>query len=224
MYSFPTVSSFKAQFSRDFPYAVPAWGGEIALTLTAGAVTAAVVANAGFGYKDKPTLTVQDKSGIGCTLDCTVQGGKIATVAITAAGSGYSKPSVLVTGGAGDETDLTRVLDSDISGAFADARYNVSQALFDSEEKFQRAYNYLAAHCLVEKLLASAEGLASQYNWLTASKSVGSMQEAFQIPERIAKDPFLASLSKTRYGARYLEIITPLLVGNVFTSFRQTLP
>ena len=77
---------------------------------------------------------------------------------------------------------------------------------------------------LVEKLLASGEGLVSQYNWLTASKSVGSLQESFQIPEKISKDPMLSSFSKTRYGAMYLQIISPLLIGACFTSYRQSLP
>lgn len=224
-YRLPTVSQFKSQFSRDFPYAVPAWGAEIALTLTAGVVTAVALVKGGQGYKTAPTLSIQGSSGSGCVLACTVAFGAVATVSVTSGGSGYSPDSrVIATGGAGDDTDTTRVMDGDIEGALFDASYNVSQALFDTEPSFQRAFNYLAAHNLVEKLLASGEGLASQYNWLTASKSIGSLQESFQIPERVSKDPMLSSYSKTRYGAMYLQIISPLLIGACFASYRKTLP
>lgn len=224
-YRLPTVSQFKAQFPRDFPYAVPAWGAEIAPTLTAGVVTAVTLAKGGQGYKTTPTLSIESSSGSGCVLACTIASGAVTGVSITSGGSGYSSDArVIVTGGAGDPTDQTRVTDADIEGALFDASYNVSQALFDTEPAFQRAFGYLTAHNLVEKLLASGEGLASQYNWLTASKSIGSLQESFQIPERISKDPMLSAYSKTRYGALYLQIISPLLIGACFASYRKTLP
>lgn len=223
-YATPTVDQFKAQFPRDFPYAVPAWGAVIALTVTAGVVTGAVVVSPGQGYKILPTLTIADETGSGAVLAPTIAGGRVTGVAITSGGTLYTEPTVTVSGGAGDNTDFTRVTDSDLTGAIFDAQYNVSQALFDGQAQFSRAFLYLAAHNLVEKLLAAGEGLASQYNWLTASKSVGNVAESFNIPERIAKDPMLAAYSKTRYGALYLQIISPLLVGGMFTTHRTTQP
>lgn len=224
-YATPTVSEFKSQFSRDFPYAVPAWGAVITLTLTAGVVTAVALVNGGQGYKETPTLSIESTSGSGCVLAPTISNGKITAVAITSGGNGYSSDArVIVSGGAGDDTDLTRVTDTDIQQAIFAAGYNTSQALFDSQARWSYAYNYLAAHMLVEKLLAAGEGLVSQYNWLTASKSVGSMQEAFVIPDKIMKDPFLAPLSKTRYGATYLTIIAPQLCGAMFPGPRRSLP
>lgn len=224
-YTTPTVSEFKSQFPRDFPYAVPAWGAVITLTLTAGVVTAVALRSGGQGYKELPTLTVESTSGSGCVLTPTILAGKVATVALTNGGSGYSSDArVIVSGGAGDDTDLSRVTDTDLQQALFAAGYNTSQALFDSQARWSYAYNYLAAHMLVEKLLAAGEGLVSQYNWLTASKSVGSMQEAFAIPDKIMKDPFLAPLSKTRYGATYLTIIAPQLCGAMFAAPRRTLP
>lgn len=224
-YRLPTVSQFKSQFSRDFPYAIPAYGAELRLTLTAGVVTAVSVLKGGQGYKTTPALTVESKSGQDAVLAATIANGAVTAVAITDGGSGYSSDArVIVSGGAGDGTNDKYVMDSDIEGAIFDASFNVSQALFDGEPQFQRAFNYLAAHNLVEKLLAAGEGLVSQYNWLTASKSVGSLQESFQIPERISKDPMLSAYSKTRYGAMYLQIISPLLIGAMFTSYRKSLP
>ncbi len=144
---------------------------------------------------------------------------------MTAGGTGYSDDATLaITGGAGDETDLTRVRDADIDGGIADAAYNVNQDLFSTEAGFQRAFLYLAAHCLCERMLAAGQGIRSRYNWLTSAKTVGDLSESFQIPKDILENPYLAAISKTRYGAMYLQIVTPLLVGNMMTSFRVTLP
>lgn len=149
-FSIPTVADFKAQFSRDFPYAV------------------------------------------------TPQGG--------------------------DNSNPKKITDTDISGAILDAQFNVNEDLFSTQAFFSRAFLYLAAHQLVEKVKASMEGLASQYGWLTTGKSVADVSESFQIPDRISEDPLLANLSKTRYGAMYLQIVSPLLVGHVMALPRCTLP
>jgi len=223
-YSIPTVDNFKSQFPRDFPYAVPAWGAQGAAVVSGGVLTAVNLLSGGQGYKEPPVVAVKDATGAIAQVTATVAKGLVTGFTVVQGGSGYSAPQIALSGGAGDNSDLTRVTDNDISGAIFDAQYNVSQALFDSQAQFSRAFLYLAAHNLVEKLLAAGEGLASQYNWLTASKAVGSVQESFQIPERISKDPMLAAYSKTRYGALYLQIISPLLIGGVFTSYRRTLP
>lgn len=224
-YNFPTVGEFKAQFARDFPYAVPAWGAAAGdITLAAGAITAVALSAGGQGYKVAPTVTVKAQAGAGATITATVAAGKVTGFVVGAGGAGYVAPTIEVTGGAGDETNLTEVQDADITGAIIDAKYNCSQALFDSQEAFSRAFLYLAAHCLVEKLLAAGEGMASQFNWLTAAKGVGDVSESFMIPDRITRDPMLATFSKTRYGALYLQIISPLLIGNIQTSYRQSLP
>lgn len=223
-YSNPSVSQFKQQFSRDFPWAVPAWGAAGSVTRVNGVITAVAIVAAGVGYKSAPSVAVQDPTGTGATITATVTGGKLDTLVIGAGGTGYSNPTLIFTGGTGDESDLNLVRDDDVQQAQADASFNVNQELFDSQPAWNRAFNYLTAHYLVEKLLAAGEGLASQYNWLTASKSVGDVSESFVIPDRIKDDPMLAAFSKTRYGAIYLSVISPLLIGNVATQFRQSLP
>ncbi len=223
-YPNPSVSAFKQQFARDFPWAVPAWGAAGTVTKVNGVITAIVIVAGGNGYKTKPTVTLVDATGTGATFTATVAKGKVTAVAVDTGGTGYSNPTLVFTGGAGDESDLNLVRDDDIEQAQADASFNVNQELFDSQGGWNRAFNYLTAHYLVEKLLAAGEGLASQYNWLTASKSVGDVSESFVIPDRIKDDPMLAAFSKTRYGAMYLSIISPLLIGNVATQFRQSMP
>ena len=129
-----------------------------------------------------------------------------------------------VTAAGGDNTDLSRVTDTDIAGAITDASYNVNEGLFPSQALYTRAYLFLAAHCLVQSLLAAGEGIKSSFNWLVTGRGAGQLSESFAIPKDILEDPYLASISKTRYGSRYLEIISPLLVGNFQTFFRQTPP
>ncbi len=227
-YSRPNVSDFKSQFSRDFPYAVPAWGARGAVTVVNGVVTAVAVEAGGIGYAENPDVAIVNPSGTngtGATVTATANKGRVASFTVGAGGTGYlPTANVIITGGAGDDSDLTRVRDDDILQAQADASFNVNECLFDGQAAWNRAFNYLTAHYLVEKLLAAGEGLASQYNWLTGSKSVGDVSESFVIPDRIKADPLLASFSKTRYGAIYLSIISPLLIGNVATQFRQSLP
>ncbi len=226
-YALPTVAEFKAQFSRDFPYAVPAGGARADVVSAAGVVTALNLVAGGQGYKDLPTVEVVDLDpghGSGATATVTIKAGKVATITLTAGGANYSRPAVVFTGGSGDDTDPDYVQDADIAGAILDAQFNTNQALFDTQALFSRAFLYLAAHLLVDKLLMAGEGLASQYNWLTASKGVGDVSESFQIPQQIIDEPLFAGWSKTRYGAMYLQIISPLLTGNIASFHRNTLP
>lgn len=129
-----------------------------------------------------------------------------------------------VTPAGGDNSNPKKITDDDISGAILDAQFNINEDLFASQEMFTRAFLYLAAHQLIEAVKAQMEGIASQYGWLTTSKSVGDVSESFQIPERFAQDPMLANISKTRFGAMYLQIVSPLLVGHVMALPRVTLP
>lgn len=228
-FTIPTVSDFKSQFSRDFPYAVPAYGASgIASINISGIVTSISLGAGGFGYATIPSVIVgaaPGDLGTGATATASIAGGQVTGFTVTNGGSNYGQPPIItITGGAGDPSDLSKVTDNDINGAILDAQFNINQDLFPTQQSFSRAFLYLAAHQLVEKLLAAQEGMGSQYSWLTVSKSIDSVTEGFQIPERIAKDPMLSHFSKTRYGAMYLQIISPQLIANVFVAFRETLP
>ena len=124
----------------------------------------------------------------------------------------------------GDDSDLNNVTDVDIQNGINLAQFNVNQALFPTQAQFSTAFLYLAAHYMIETILAGSEGVDSQYNWLTQAKSVADISESFVIPERIKKDPMLASFGRTRYGMIYLSIICPQLVGNIMPTHRVTMP
>ena len=132
--------------------------------------------------------------------------------------------AVPASGSGGDDTDLSKVVDPDIANAIAMANMNMNQQLFPSLAVFQTAFMYAAAHYLVTNIKASNQGLFSQFTWNTNQKTVGGVQESFQIPDSIAKNPWLSHFSQTRYGAQYLSIISPLLTGHVILVCGATTP
>ncbi len=123
--------------------------------------------------------------------------------------------AVPVGGSGGDATDTSKVRDVDIQRGFTGATINFNSGLFPDQASYQEAFLLLSAHVMCRNLLASTQGLSGQFTWLTAMKSAGGVESKYDIPDRIKNSPFLSSLSLTRYGAAYLEYITPYLVGNM---------
>ncbi len=122
-------------------------------------------------------------------------------------------------------TDISKnVLDQDIQSAINDVGFNFNSGLFATQSNYSTGFLLLAAHFLVINLRASSQGIAGQYSWLEGSKSVGSVSESFNIPQRILDNPEFAMLSKTFYGAKYLFLILPLLTGNIFITHGRTTP
>jgi len=232
-YVLPTIPDFKAQFRRDFPFATPlASPGVVGATASASVdsgqhVTAIAVVTPGSGLPTNPTpieVVIYGGGGIGASAQATVVSGAVTVIAITNQGIGYATaPTVYVPIG-GDNTNVKQVSDFDIAGAFAAMSVNLTQQLFASQSSFTRGYNLLAAHYLCEALMASGTGLGGQAQWLTASKTAGNVTESFSIPDRVLKSPILSKLSKTTYGAQFLELISPQLIGNFKSFYRPTLP
>lgn len=119
---------------------------------------------------------------------------------------------------------LDTVTNQDILNALQDASINFNECLWANQTDFNIGYLNLAAHYMVMSLRASTQGVAGQYDWLTAGKSVGSVSENFQIPQKILDNPEFAMLSKTPYGSKYLSLILPRLVGQIFSVCGRTLP
>lgn len=112
-------------------------------------------------------------------------------------------------------TDTTGVRDVDINRGFTQAAMNFNEGLFASQATFAEAFLLLSAHFLVVNITSSSQGLGGAAQWTTASKGAGNLQESFAIPDRIMRSPFLSQLAKTSYGMTYLQLIMPLLSGNV---------
>jgi hypothetical protein len=116
----------------------------------------------------------------------------------------------------------TSILDADIGKAFGEANLLMNPNLWNSQEAWTIGYMYCAAHFLVIDLQMSSQGISGVGNWLTTSKSVGSISESFQIPQRILDNPELAAFSKTNYGMKFLQLILPQLVGQIFSVYGGT--
>ena len=112
--------------------------------------------------------------------------------------------------------DQTKVMDADITKAISEASMNINGTLFGSQETYSLAFLYLTAHYLVTDLRAASQGVSGAYTWLESSKAVGSVSQGFSIPENILKNPVIAQFSKTHYGAKYISLVLPHLVGGVF--------
>lgn len=118
----------------------------------------------------------------------------------------------------------TGVLDSDIVKAFGQVNFAINQALFSKQEDYTIGYLWLTAHYLVVDLRAGSQGVAGRYNWLETNKSVGNVSSGYSIPQRILDYPSFAMLTQTRYGAKYLELLLPQLIGQIFTVAGHTHP
>ena len=207
---------------RDFPYAVSAVGGGEGASLEAdlGGGTSVVglnIVSAGAGYPKTPTVIIYGGGGSGARGVVTLASQAIATAVVLAGGAGYSQtPTVYVSNGTGDNTDIAKVTDYDIVNGFTQATaFNFSTALYGSQAAFTQGANLLSAHYMVLSLQAGNSGMNGQATWITQAKSVGNVQEAYQIPDRVLASPILSKLSKTVYGAQFLELISPRLIANV---------
>ena len=131
-YTFPTIDDFKAQFARDFPYAVPAWGAKGTAVVTAGALTAVTVTKGGQGYTGKPDVSVTDSTGpgAGAVVAVTVANGKVDGLTITTPGAGYLTPVLSFSGGA---------YHADIDSARRQFEYALQARTFKIASQQQRA-------------------------------------------------------------------------------------
>lgn len=233
-YVTPTISDFKEQFARDFPFATPlAVPSGVVLpvlvaVLTSGAVTSFTGLPSGSGMANVATaLVIYGGGGAGAKATMTPVLGIATTVTLVNGGGGYTTvPNVYVpVPGAGDNTNNDKVTDFDIARAITKAMaFNMTQDIFSSQASFLIAYNLLAAHYLVETVRAGMTGLRGTADWLTKSKTVGGVKQDFEIPDRVLKSPFLSKLSKTTYGAQFLELVSPQLIGNIQSFRGQTNP
>lgn len=119
---------------------------------------------------------------------------------------------------------MQSVMDSDITKAQGEALFNFNGDLFSSQDNYSICFNLLTAHFLVMDLRMSGQGIAGQFSWNATSKSVGSVSEGIQIPDRIMANPEFAYLTKTNYGTKYLMLLLPMLSGQVFIVAGSTRP
>lgn len=116
------------------------------------------------------------------------------------------------------------VLDQDIANAFVQSNITINPALWPDQASYTLGYLLLSAHFMVLSLRASSQGLNGQFTWAQNSKAVGSINEGFEIPERIKQNPDFMAYYKTNYGAQYMNLLWPMLAGQMFVVCGHTLP
>ena len=116
------------------------------------------------------------------------------------------------------------VLDQDITNGFNMVDITINPALWGNQTAYTIGYLLLAAHFMVLSIRASSQGLNGQYSWAQNSKSVGAVSESFTLPQRIIDNPDFMAYTKTNYGAQYLQLVLPLLAGQMFTVCGSTQP
>ncbi len=108
------------------------------------------------------------------------------------------------------------VLDADITKAFIEAKQLLNQSLFNDNEGITLGYLYLTAHFLVLDLQRSSQGINSRGTILAQSQSVGSVSESGYLPDKMYNNIIFQQYLMTGYGYKYLNLVMPKLVGNVF--------
>lgn len=233
-YVTPTISDFKGRFGRDFPFATPVDAPSgvvlpVGTAVTNGSnITAITLTSVGSGLKNGTTkVVIYGGGGVRAKAQLVTAGAIGTGFTVLDQGIGYTKvPNVYIpVPGEGDNTTKSKVTDFDIAQAVTQAcAFNITQAIFGSQAAFTEAYDLLSAHYLVESLLASASGINGKAEWITKAKAVANVKEDFDIPDRILRSPYLSKLSKTTYGAQFLELVSPQLIGNVQSFRGQTNP
>lgn len=107
------------------------------------------------------------------------------------------------------------ILDSDIEKAFNEALISFNQSLFTSDKNIQIGFLYLTAHYLVNDIRASQKGISGTGSFPVASRSVGSVSETYGIPASYLSNPNFSFYTQSAYGLKYLNMVLPMLVGNV---------
>lgn len=114
-------------------------------------------------------------------------------------------------------TTLDTVTDNDVTIGLNQAGINFNPAQWFNQQAYTEGWLLLSAHQMVLNLRNSSQGIAGGYTWLENSKTAGSVSAGYSIPQRILDNPFFAMLTKTSYGAKYLELLAPQLVGQIFS-------
>lgn len=116
------------------------------------------------------------------------------------------------------------VLDSDIQKAFMEAQILFNQALFGSNADITLVYLYLTAFFLVNDIGTAGAGLSSTGGFPVSSRTVGSVSESYEIPKAYVDNPTYSFYAKNGYGLKYLNLVLPMLVGNVGAVYGGTRP
>lgn len=119
---------------------------------------------------------------------------------------------------------LSEVLDADITRALNEATLVFNADLWEDSTAENIAFLYAAAHFMVLNLQVAggltasntSQGVKSKGGGTIISKSVGGVSVQYVLPPSITEDKILSGFMHTDFGQRYLQLLTPRLVGGGF--------
>ena len=111
--------------------------------------------------------------------------------------------------------EIGKVVDADITKAFAEAKVNFNEELWADFDQLKLAFLYQSAHYLVSDIQTAQQGLMSVSTFPVNSRSVGSVSESYEIPAWVGKSPFLSQFANTRYGLKFCSLIKPRLIAGI---------
>ena len=126
-----------------------------------------------------------------------------------------------------DDTE-NYILDADITKAFMEAQMSFNESIAPNTQggcdEILHTFYYLTAHYLVKDIQASQKGVNSNGEYAIQSKSAGNVSVSYDIPEIYKNNPMLNFYTTTAYGVKYLNLVYPQTVGNVFAVNGATQP
>ena len=103
--------------------------------------------------------------------------------------------------------------DEDITNAMNEAVVNFNENLFSDDDTKKMVFLYLTAYYLTVDF---QNAMGGAYKGITQSKSVGSVSESYAIPQWMLNSPLLSMYTGNGYGMKYLSLIRPYLIGNIY--------
>lgn len=117
------------------------------------------------------------------------------------------------------------VLDADITKAFNESLLSFNSNLpYGTCEQVKHVFYYLSAHYLVQDIKTSQQGLQSSGDFITSSRTVGSVSETYEIPDIYKNNPIYSFYTKSSYGIKFLNLTIPYIVGNINAVEGDTTP
>ena len=116
------------------------------------------------------------------------------------------------------------ILDSDIERAFAEAKANFNEKMFETPELMEIAFYYLSAHYLCIDQRNADGSYGAGYTGMAQSKTVGNVSASYVVPQRYLNNPYYAFLAQTGFGNKYLSYIIPRSVARCMWVAGRSLP
>lgn len=117
------------------------------------------------------------------------------------------------------------ISDAQIENAMVEASTIYNESLFSTDATKKMGLLYLTAHFLViDQRNMLSGGISSTPGFISSSRKAGELSETVAVPKIFMNNPVYGMFTQTGYGAKYLHMILPRLVGACMALPGITLP